>query len=81
MNISTAISKDPARRSLTAHDRCDVCGAQALVQVRLGAGDLMFCKHHQEKNAAALTKAGAAVVVDDREALAREEQRSSHAIK
>lgn len=31
---------------LTTNDRCDRCGAQAYVEVRLGAGLLMFCAHH-----------------------------------
>jgi hypothetical protein len=31
---------------LTANDRCDRCGAQAYVEVRLDAGSLLFCAHH-----------------------------------
>jgi hypothetical protein len=32
---------------LTAHDRCDRCGAQAYVKVSLSAGgELLFCAHH-----------------------------------
>ncbi|MGC4110143.1 MAG: hypothetical protein QM747_06905 [Nocardioides sp.] len=33
--------------ALTALDRCDRCGAQALVNVRFRTGgELMFCRHH-----------------------------------
>ena len=32
---------------LTAQDRCDSCGAQAYVRVRLqSGGELYFCGHH-----------------------------------
>ena len=40
---------------LTAHDRCDRCGAQAYVQVTLQAGgELMFCAHHARAHGEAL---------------------------
>lgn len=39
---------------LTAHDRCDACGAQAYVRVQLQAGELLFCAHHARKHAEAL---------------------------
>ncbi len=32
--------------TLTAADRCDRCGAQALVRVVLASGELLFCGHH-----------------------------------
>ena len=31
---------------LSALDRCDSCGAQAYVRVRLQSGELFFCGHH-----------------------------------
>lgn len=41
---------------LSATDRCDRCGAQAYVQVRLaGGGELLFCAHHGRKHQAALS--------------------------
>lgn len=41
---------------LTAHDRCDRCGAQAYVKYVLTAGgELMFCAHHARAHADALT--------------------------
>jgi hypothetical protein len=40
---------------LTAHDRCDRCGAQAYVKFVLAAGgELMFCAHHARAHADAL---------------------------
>lgn len=34
---------------LSPKDRCDQCGAEALVQVTGLSGDLMFCGHHYNK--------------------------------
>lgn len=39
---------------LTALDRCDACGAQAYVRVRLQSGELFFCGHHASEVKAAL---------------------------
>lgn len=50
---------------LNAKDRCDSCGAQALVWVNMLAGDLQFCGHHYAKNEEAL-KAFVIEVVDER---------------
>ncbi|MBA4608788.1 MULTISPECIES: DUF7455 domain-containing protein [Aeromicrobium] len=44
----TATAEFPA---LTATDRCDRCGAQALVRVELPSGtDLVFCGHHARQH-------------------------------
>ena len=32
--------------ALTAMDRCDKCGAQAMVRAKLLGGELYFCGHH-----------------------------------
>jgi len=45
---SDAIDLD-VEQSLTAHDRCDSCGAQAYVRVTLPTGELLFCAHHASK--------------------------------
>lgn len=42
--------------TLTAHDRCDACGAQAYVRVTLDAGQLFFCAHHARKHSARLAQ-------------------------
>jgi hypothetical protein len=34
------------REPITALDRCDKCGAPAMVRATLEAGDLYFCGHH-----------------------------------
>lgn len=40
--------------NLTAADRCDACGAQAYVRVKLATGELLFCAHHATENRAKL---------------------------
>lgn len=49
--------------ALTQADRCDRCGAQALVRVVLPYGELLFCGHHYGRLAASLKPH--AVRVDD----------------
>ena len=50
-------------RVITAHDRCDRCGAQAYVIVEfiVEAQELEFCKHHFEQYETALATRGIAV--------------------
>jgi hypothetical protein len=49
MNTATAVPQ------LTMDDRCDRCGAQAYVRVRLDQStDLLFCAHHYSKHSSAL---------------------------
>jgi hypothetical protein len=43
MNGTTELESD---YTLTAMDRCDLCGAQAYVQVTMASGELLFCAHH-----------------------------------
>lgn len=54
---TTAIEHDSYQ--LTALDRCDSCGAQAYIRVRIGESELLFCAHHgrrhQEKLSAIAT--------------------------
>ena len=53
----------PAR--LGAKDRCDRCGVQAYVLVKLQSGmELHFCAHHFAQHSEAL-KSVAAEIVDD----------------
>lgn len=43
-NVSTTVIEDAA---LNAADRCDRCGAQAYVRVKMtGGAELFFCGHH-----------------------------------
>lgn len=46
---------------LTAHDRCDRCGAQAKSRAVFASGELLFCGHHSHQYADTL--ASQAVVV------------------
>ncbi len=49
---STLTKLDPLR-PLTAHDRCDRCGAQAYVRATLlSGGELLFCGHHYAQHEA-----------------------------
>jgi hypothetical protein len=41
---------------LLATDRCDSCGAQALIRVTFLTGMLLFCRHHARKNHEALAR-------------------------
>ena len=50
-----------ARPALTALDRCDRCGAQALVRATLAHGDLLFCGHHARQHAEALARVAVSV--------------------
>jgi hypothetical protein len=41
------MTQTATRTPLTAEDRCDRCGAAAMVRVQLSGGtDLLFCSHH-----------------------------------
>lgn len=51
---------------LTNADRCDKCGAQALVKAEGVGGEIFFCGHHYAKNELKL-QAWAFVVVDERD--------------
>ena len=43
--------------NLTAQDRCDRCGAQAVHLVRFASGlGLLFCNHHFVKHSKALAQ-------------------------
>ena len=45
--MTTAVAPSP----LTAHDRCDRCGAQAYLRVHLASGnELLFCAHHAREH-------------------------------
>lgn len=46
--------------ALTAHDRCDSCGAQALFRAQQPptANELMFCGHHHRQHSATLSREG-----------------------
>lgn len=61
------VTRIPDTEPLTAHDRCDRCGAQAYVSVLLHGTDtwLLFCGHHYAANADALHRV-ALVIRDER---------------
>jgi hypothetical protein len=51
--------------TLTAHDRCDLCGAQAYLSVWFGENDLFMCSHHFNE-AEVKIREKATKVVDER---------------
>ena len=48
--MSMTITEEKTERMLKVIDRCDACGSQAFVMVKLISGELMFCGHHYVKN-------------------------------
>lgn len=51
--MTNALASTP-QAPLTALDRCDRCGAQALVRAVLPHGELLFCGHHARQHDQAL---------------------------
>lgn len=53
---------------LTALQRCDRCGAQAVVMVDTlqWLSELLFCGHHYAEHVAELARLGVLLVMDDR---------------
>lgn len=66
MMMTPTLSPTAMHEPLTAFDRCDRCGAQALVRVLLSTGgDLVFCGHHARAYDAKLRDLGVQIVNDD----------------
>jgi hypothetical protein len=59
--MTTVDTHDP----ISALDRCDKCGAQALVRATFGNGELYFCGHHGREMSSKLV--GSSLVVYDPE--------------
>ncbi len=49
MTTTHSASETATAPELSSLDRCDSCGAQAYVRVRLQSGELFFCGHHASK--------------------------------
>ncbi|MDO4664710.1 MAG: hypothetical protein Q4A71_00635 [Actinomycetaceae bacterium] len=47
--------------TFTAADRCDACGAQAVIRAHLNSGDLLFCAHHGRRFHEKLRSQGARI--------------------
>jgi hypothetical protein len=60
--IAVATVTEP---ELLATDRCDSCGAQALVRVTFLTGMLLFCRHHARKNHEGLARQGVSIFDPD----------------
>lgn len=60
------IIRESQQRTLTAHDRCDRCGAQAYVRAKiLAGGELLFCAHHGTEHQSVLDDPDRVEVLDD----------------
>lgn len=65
--MSATTVRPDARALSRTHDRCDACGAQALVATTMPTGsELLFCGHHYRVSADGLAASGAVVTVDER---------------
>lgn len=62
MISATATVTEP---ELLATDRCDSCGAQALVRVTFLTGTLLFCRHHARKHKDGLARQGVSIFDPD----------------
>lgn len=65
--VAEEVIEKQKERVLTLNDRCDSCGAAALVKVSGVSGELLFCGHHYNKheNSEAMKKF-AFEVIDER---------------
>jgi len=54
ITVEATEDQQESRETLSAADRCDVCGAQAYIRVELASGDLIFCSHHGNEKKAQL---------------------------
>jgi len=73
--MMTTIEKQ--ERVLKVVDRCDFCGSQAFVLVKLINGELMFCGHHYNKNQEKLDNQ-AYEIIDEREYINSKHSESSN---
>jgi hypothetical protein len=63
MNTSATAPSDAVR--LTRSDRCDRCGAAAVLRAVLGSGaELLFCGHHAREHGGRLFAAGARLSIE-----------------
>jgi hypothetical protein len=72
--VTTAVA---SRTPLTAADRCDRCGAQAYVRVRLITGELHFCAHHAKQFEPSLKRV-AVEIVDETDRLSTTQAADDH---
>lgn len=61
MTVDSTLEAPKQAPLVALTDRCDKCGAQALVRAVMPSGfELLFCNHHHRDNAAKLEESGAA---------------------
>ena len=64
-------------KQLKIADRCDSCGAQAFVLVKMLTGELMFCGHHYNKHKDKLNNQ-AYEIIDERHHINEKPSQSSN---
>jgi hypothetical protein len=64
-------------RQLKVIDRCDACGVQAFVSVKMLAGELLFCGHHYKKYQAKLDNQSYEII-DERDSINEKPSQSSN---
>jgi len=62
------VETEVKERQMLVADRCDRCGSQAFVLIKMVAGELMFCGHHFAKHEESLDKV-AFEIIDERWAI------------
>ena len=72
MSAPSVEAPAPTVSPLSAIDRCDRCGAQALVEALVGSTQLLFCGHHFKAHEAKLNEMNA-VIGDYRDAFIQAE--------
>jgi len=75
--MNMTMTQEKAERVLRVIDRCDACGSQAFVMVKLISGELMFCGHHYVKNQDKLNNQ-AYEIIDEREYINNKPSQSSN---
>lgn len=70
-------SEKSTEKVLKIADRCDSCGAQAFVLVKMLSGELMFCGHHYKKHQEKLNSESYEII-DERDSINKKPSQSSN---
>jgi len=79
MTLTEEVQKEQEveERQLRVVDRCDSCGSQAFVLVKLLSGELVFCGHHYNKYSDKLNHSSYEIV-DERHYINQKPSQSSN---
>jgi hypothetical protein len=74
--VEAALAAGPAFKPIVAADRCELCGARAVVRLTLPTGEeWLYCLHDFRAVDSAKLRANGAVIYTDQAALAAQLQR------